>query len=96
MASQAGMAVLNSPRDLTAVAKAVAASGYNNERAVLLIPSDFPLLKALGDVGADLLKRIGINVDPQYSDWAACCSDWLKRIRLNRVEPVPHLLVGPG
>ena len=71
MASAAGMEVLTSPRDLAAVAKAVAASGYQNQRTVLLIPSDFPTLKALGDVGADLLKRIGINVDAQYADWGS-------------------------
>jgi peptide/nickel transport system substrate-binding protein len=82
MASQAGMQVLTGPRDLTAVAKAVAASGYGNERTVLLIPSDFPLLKALGDVGADLLKRIGINVDAQYSDWGSVLQ------RLAKTDPV--------
>jgi peptide/nickel transport system substrate-binding protein len=71
MASQAGMQVLTRPRDLAAVSKAVAASGYNGERTVLLVPSDLPNLKALGDVGADLLKRIGINVDAQYSDWGS-------------------------
>ncbi len=82
MASQAGMQVLTSPRDLVAVAKAVAASGYNNERTVLLIPSDFPLLKALGDVGADLLKRIGMNVDAQYADWGSVLQ------RLAKTDPV--------
>jgi peptide/nickel transport system substrate-binding protein len=49
---------------------------------VLLIPSDFPLLKALGDVGADLLKRIGMNVDPQYSDWGSVLQ------RLAKPDPV--------
>jgi peptide/nickel transport system substrate-binding protein len=82
MASQAGMQVLNSPRDLAAAAKAVVDSGYKNERTVLLIPSDFPLLKALGDVGADLLKRIGMNVDPQYSDWGSVLQ------RLVKTDPV--------
>ena len=82
MASQAGMQVLNSPRDLTAVAKAVVASGYNHERTVLLIPSDFPVLKALGDVGADLLKRIGMNVDAQYADWGSVLQ------RLAKPDPV--------
>jgi peptide/nickel transport system substrate-binding protein len=82
MASQAGMQVLTSPRDLAAVRKAVAASGYNNERTVLLIPSDFPTLKALGDVGADMLKRIGINVDAQYSDWGSVLQ------RLVKTDPV--------
>ena len=82
MASQAGMQVLNSPRDLAAVTKAVAASGYNNERTVLLIPSDFPTLKALGDVGADVLKRIGMNVDAQYTDWGSVLQ------RLVKPDPV--------
>jgi peptide/nickel transport system substrate-binding protein len=82
MASQAGLQALTSPRDLKAVARAVAASGYNNERTVLLIPSDFPVLKALGDVGADLLKRIGMNVDAQYSDWGSMVE------RLVKTDPV--------
>jgi peptide/nickel transport system substrate-binding protein len=71
MASAAGMQALTGPRDIAAARKAVAASGYRNERAVLLVPSDFPVLKALGDVGADLLKNIGINVDAQYLDWGS-------------------------
>jgi peptide/nickel transport system substrate-binding protein len=82
MATQAGMQVLTGPRDLTAAKKSVAASGYNNERAVLLVPSDFPVLKALGDVGADLLKNIGINVDAQYSDWGSMVQ------RLAKPDPV--------
>lgn len=82
MASQASMHLLTGPRDLAAVAKAVAAAGYNNERTVLLIPSDFPLLKALGDVGADLLKRIGMNVDAQYADWGSVLQ------RLAKQDPV--------
>jgi peptide/nickel transport system substrate-binding protein len=82
MATQAGMEALTSPRDLTAVAKAVKASGYNGERTVLLVPSDFPTLKALGDVGADVLKRIGMNVDAQYADWGSVLQ------RLAKQDPV--------
>jgi peptide/nickel transport system substrate-binding protein len=82
MATQAGMQVLTSPRDLTAVAKAVAASGYNGQRTVLLVPADFPTLKALGDVGADMLKRIGMNVDAQYADWGSVLQ------RLSKQDPV--------
>jgi peptide/nickel transport system substrate-binding protein len=84
MASQAGMQVLSNPRDLSAVAKAVAASGYDGQRTVVLIPSDFPTLKALGDVGADLLKRIGMNVDAQYSDWGSMLQ------RLAKTDAVEH------
>ncbi|WP_158924929.1 ABC transporter substrate-binding protein [Acidisphaera sp. S103] len=82
MATQAGMAVLTGPRDLAAVARAVTASGYKGERTVLLVPSDFPTLKALGDVGADMLKRIGMNVDAQYADWGSVLQ------RLAKQDPV--------
>jgi len=71
MASTAGMAALTGPRDLAAVRRAVAASGYQGQRAVVLVPSDFPSLKALGDVGVDMLQRAGINVDPRYTDWGS-------------------------
>jgi peptide/nickel transport system substrate-binding protein len=48
---------------------AVAASGYNGERAVVMAPMDYPQLGAFGQVTADLLKRIGMNVDFQPMDW---------------------------
>ena len=69
MASEAGMAVLTGPRDVAAVRRAVAASGYKGERVVLPIPNDFATLKALGEVGADVLKQSGLNVDVQATDW---------------------------
>lgn len=82
MASTAGLSVLTSPRDLDRVRKAVAESGYKGERAVLLVPSDFPTLKALGDVGADLFHRVGLNVDAQYADWGTVLQ------RVAKTEPV--------
>ena len=82
MATDAGMSVLTNPPDLSAVAHEVAASGYKNERTVLLVPSDFPMLKALGDVGVDLLRRIGMNVDAQYADWGSVLQ------RLAKTDPV--------
>ena len=71
MASAAGMAALTGPRDMGAVRRAVAASGYKGERVVLPIPSDFPTLQALGEVGADLLKQAGLAVDAQSTDWGS-------------------------
>jgi len=71
MASEVGMAVLNSPRDMAAVRKAVVASGYKGEPVVLPIPNDFPILKAFGEVGADRLKQAGLNVDVQATDWGS-------------------------
>ena len=71
MATDAGMSALTGPRDMAAVRKAVAASGYKGERTVLLLPSDFPSLNGLGQVGAAMLKEAGLNVDVQATSWGA-------------------------
>src|SRR5689334_23985357 len=39
------------------------AAGYNGEKVVLLAATDFPVLKAMSDVGADMLQKAGMNVD---------------------------------
>jgi peptide/nickel transport system substrate-binding protein len=82
MASDAGMEALTGPRDPQRAKRAVAESGYKGERAVVPIPSDFPALKALGDVGVDLLQRIGIAVEPRYTDWGSMLQS------LAKMEPV--------
>jgi peptide/nickel transport system substrate-binding protein len=82
MASDAGMQALTGPRDMEKVKRDVAASGYKGERVVLYVPTDFPSLKALGDVGADMLKKAGLNVDYQAMDWGTTLQ------RLAKTEPV--------
>ncbi|WP_159993089.1 ABC transporter substrate-binding protein [Roseomonas sp. 18066] len=82
MASDAGMAALTGPRDLAAAKRALAEAGYTGQRIVVLAPTDLPTLKALADVAADLLQRIGFNVDYQALDWGSTLS------RINRPEPV--------
>ena len=69
LASNAGLEALTGPRDIEAVKRALKAAGYNNERVALIVPTDFPNLKAMADVGADMLKRIGMNVDYVATDW---------------------------
>ncbi len=71
MASDAGMEALTSPRDLPAAQKALAAAGYKGETVVVLAPTDFPALKALADVGSDLMQRLGMKVDYQAMDWGS-------------------------
>ncbi len=61
---------LTGPRDLDEVKGELEAAGYKGERVVLLAPTDIPSAKALADVSADLLKRLGMNVDYQAMDWA--------------------------
>jgi peptide/nickel transport system substrate-binding protein len=48
---------------------ALAAAGYNNERVVLIAPSDFPTIFAVSQVTNDLLRRIGMNVEFVSVDW---------------------------
>lgn len=69
MASDAGLAPLMHPRAVQEVRKMVVDAGYKGEPVVLMAPSDLWHLKQQGDVAADLLKRIGLNVDYFVSDF---------------------------
>lgn len=70
MASKAGMDKLMGPRDLTKVKRDLEVAGYKGEKVVLLGPMDIPSTKAMAEVTADVLKKIGINLDFQAMDWA--------------------------
>ncbi len=67
LATDAGLAAMSG--DLARARAAVAASGYAGERVVVLGASDIASSRAASDVGQDLLKRLGLNVDYQMSDW---------------------------
>ena len=69
MASDAGMAALTGTRDFAKVKEAVKAAGYDGRKVVLIVATDFPVLKAMADVGADMMQRAGLNVDYQALDW---------------------------
>jgi peptide/nickel transport system substrate-binding protein len=71
LANDVGMKVLEGPRDLDKVKKDLVASGYKNEKIVVMVASDFPVLNAMGQVGADMLQKVGMNVDLQITDWGS-------------------------
>ncbi len=71
LASDAGLEVLKGPRDYDRVKRELKAAGYNGEKVALIVPTDFPNLKALADVGADMLRKCGMNVDYQAMDWGS-------------------------
>ncbi len=60
---------LKGKRDYDAAKKLLAEAGYNNEPIILLVATDVAITKAQGDVTADLLKRIGMNVQYEALDW---------------------------
>jgi peptide/nickel transport system substrate-binding protein len=69
LANEAGLEVLSGPRNIEAARAALRASGYAGQRVAMLSASDIPLLQNLSEVAADLLRRIGFNVDLQAMDW---------------------------
>ena len=69
MASGAGMAALGGTPDHGRVKRDLRAAGYKGEKVVLLAPTDFPNAKALSDVAADVLARVGMDVDYQATTW---------------------------
>lgn len=84
LASNAGMAPLTGPRDLAAVRQALPAAGYNNERVALIVPTDLPFLRAMSEVGADVFRRIGLNVDYQALDWGTVLQRRISREPVER------------
>jgi peptide/nickel transport system substrate-binding protein len=69
LANTAGLETLTGPRDVALAKKLVAESGYNGEKVVFIAPSDYPVLNAECLVGADLMQKLGINVELQSMDW---------------------------
>jgi peptide/nickel transport system substrate-binding protein len=69
MASDAGLEPLTGRRDFARVKEMLKAAGYAGEKTVLMVPSDYVTLKALGDVAADMMQRCGMNVDYVTTDW---------------------------
>ncbi len=71
LASDAGMTALTGPRDVAKVKADIQAAGYKGESVVVLVPTDYPTLNAMALVGADMLKRCGLNVDVVATDWGS-------------------------
>ena len=69
LANDTGMGVLTGKRDMAKVKADLAAAGYKGEKVALLVATDFPVLKAMADVGADMMTKAGMNVDYQALDW---------------------------
>ena len=67
--TEAGGERLKGKRDYDLAKKLLAEAGYKGEPIVLLVATDVAITKAQGDVTADLLKRIGMNVQYAALDW---------------------------
>lgn len=47
------------------------AAGYAGEKVVIINPTDFPDIGPLGQVTAQMLQKLGMNVDLQAMDWGS-------------------------
>lgn len=67
--TEQGGDILKGPRRFDQAKKLLAQSGYNGEKIVMLVATDMATTKGQGDVSADLLGRIGLNMDYVATDW---------------------------
>jgi hypothetical protein len=56
-------------QDLMQAKQLFAESGYEGEKIVLISTGEIPGIAALGDVTADNLRKIGVDVEVAVSDW---------------------------
>jgi peptide/nickel transport system substrate-binding protein len=68
MANDAGIEVL-ARRDFAAAKRDLAAAGYGGDKVVLLAPTDFPAIGTLAEITNDMLRKIGMDVEYQATDW---------------------------
>jgi peptide/nickel transport system substrate-binding protein len=57
--------------DLETAKRMIKEANYNGQKAVIINPTDFPTIGPLGDITYDLMKKVGINVELQDTDWGS-------------------------
>lgn len=78
-ASDAGLATIRPPYTIAQAKAALEAAGYRGEKIVQVSPADYPNVKAASEVLADLLKKIGVNLEYISVDWATMTQRVLKK-----------------
>jgi peptide/nickel transport system substrate-binding protein len=69
MASTVGLETMHGDKDVAKLKQALKDAGYKGEKVVVLAASNYPTINAIAEVGGDMLKRIGLNIDYQALDW---------------------------
>jgi len=67
--TEEGSDILKGPRNVDAARRLLEKSGYAGEPVTCLVAQDLQIAKGQGEVTADLLKRLGMNVDYNAIDW---------------------------
>ena len=69
LANDAGMEALSGKHTIAECKRELEAAGYKGEKIIFLEPTDVPRINAIGEVGIDMLRKIGVNVDVVATDW---------------------------
>jgi peptide/nickel transport system substrate-binding protein len=67
--SDIGKASMAGPKDLDALRRRVREAGYNGEKVVIMNPTDYTFISSQGLLTADILGKLGFNVDLQEMDF---------------------------
>lgn len=67
------------PADMAAARAALKDAGYAGQKLVVINPTDFPDIGPLGQVSAEMMKKLGMNVDLQEMDWGSVVQRRTKR-----------------
>ena len=81
-ASEAGMDIVRQRKTIDEVKKMVETSGYKGERIVYMHPTDQLVYHAMSVVAIDALRKVGLNIDDQLTDWGTIVQ------RRNSKEPL--------
>ena len=79
LANDEGMAALNGEHSIESLKKELKAAGYAGEKITYLEPTDVPRINAIAEVGADMLRKIGMNVDVIATDWGTAVQRTVNR-----------------
>jgi peptide/nickel transport system substrate-binding protein len=95
-ANDAGMEVMNGPRDLAQVKRDLAAAGYNGEKFSFLVPTDLPAINAMSEVAAEVFHKLDMNMDYVALDWATVAQRLLSQEPLDKGGWSLNANYGPG
>ena len=68
LANNAGMEAIGGST-IAELARELKAAGYAGEKITYLEPTDVPRINAIAEVGADMLRKIGMTIDVIATDW---------------------------
>ena len=84
MATDAGMEALSRQYGIDTLKQQLAQAGYKGEKVVYLAVNDVPRVNAIAEVGADMLRKIGMNVDEVATDWGSVAQRSVSRQPLDK------------